>query len=228
MSRPEPPAADGPDVSVRGPRYGRYVGLLAIVIIVAITINTLSTKPNGVTGLKAGERLPPFAVPLVLAKLNGYANIATAPHQGSAGEVPACSVRGAEVLNICQLYEEGPVVLALFVNGGSCPAVLGDMQALVGAYPAVRFAAVAIKEERSSSLRRLVRSRALTFPVGFDKDGVLVALYKDASCPQVTFAYPGGVVQSATLLHEPSLATLRERVGELLAAARARGWSPPR
>jgi hypothetical protein len=225
MRSPEPddPAHEAARTSVRGPRYGRYVLLLALLIIVAITINTINTRPNGVTGLKPGEKLPPFAVPLVRGTLDGDANVATAPHQGSAGEVPACSVRGPQVLNICELSEHGPVVLALFVNSGSCPAVLGDMQRLSGEYPQVRFAAVAVKEGRAP-LRKLVRSRGLTFPIGFDKDGWLVPLYKDASCPQITFAYPGGEVQSDTLLHRPSAAQLRSRVGQLLAASRARGW----
>jgi hypothetical protein len=48
-----------------------------------------------------------------------------------------------------------------------------------------------------------------------------------ASCPQVTFAYPGGVVQSAALLHRPTRAVLRARLSELVAAARARGWKAP-
>ena len=48
------------------------------------------------------------------------------------------------------------------------------------------------------------------------------------SCPQVSFAYPGGVVQSKALLERPAPATLRARVSELVQAARARGWRPRR
>jgi hypothetical protein len=205
---------------------GRIVGVLGIAILVAITINTALTKPNGSTGIQPGGRLAPFAVPLALSDLQGEANIATHAKDGSAGSKPACSVRGARVLNICQLYEQGPVVLALFVNSGSCPGVLGDMEKLAPSFPGVRFAAVAIKGDREQ-LRRLVRSRGLMFPVGIDKDGALAVLYKVASCPQVTFAYPGGVVQSKALLLRPSLATLRARIAELVAAARARGWRGP-
>jgi hypothetical protein len=40
----------------------------------------------------------------------------------------------------------------------------------------------------------------------------------------VTFAYPGGVVQSKPLLEGPAPATLRARVNELVQAARAHGW----
>jgi hypothetical protein len=137
--------------------------------------------------------------------------------------VPACAVRGKQILNVCQLYEQGPVVLALFVDEGSCPAVLSDMQTLTRSFPQVRFAAVSIKGERSR-LRRLIRSRRLSLPVGLDEEGTLASLYKVFSCPQVDFAYPGGIVQSKALLQTPSLAGLRARVSELVRASRARGW----
>jgi hypothetical protein len=213
MSQPEPT------------HYGRYVGALGVVIIVLITINTALTKPNGATGIPPGQRLAPFAVPLVTSDLTGEANVATRYGEGAAGKVPACSVRGARVLNICQLYEQGPVVLALFVDGSSCPAVLSEMQALVPAFPGVRFAAVAIAiKGNRAKLRQLVRSRGLSFPVGIDNDGALAVLYKIASCPQISFAYPGGVVQSRALLARPTLSALRARVEGLVAGARARGW----
>ncbi len=211
----------------RGPSGGgRLVGVVGIAIVVAITINTALTKPNGSTGIPPGQRLAPFAVPLAVSDLQGEANVATHANDGSAGAKPACSVREARVLNVCQLYEHSPVVLALFVDRGSCPGILSDMQKLAPSFPGVRFAAVSIKGDRGQ-LRRLVRSRGLTFALGIDKDGALAALYKVASCPQVTFAYPGGVVQSKALLLRPPLATLRARIDGLVRAARARGWRGP-
>lgn len=205
------------------PRFASYAGLIGVAVLVLVVITTLLAKSNDASGIAPGRRLPPFAVPLALGTLQGAANIATRAHQGSAGNVPACSVRRSQVLNLCALYERGPVVLALFVDAGSCPAVLSDMQTLSRSFPQVRFAAVSIKGERSQ-LRRLVRTRGLTLPVGIDEEGTLVSLYKVFSCPQVDFAYPGGVVQRRALLQTPSLAGLRARVGSLLAASRARGW----
>ncbi|HXB14327.1 MAG TPA: hypothetical protein VNV44_01155 [Solirubrobacteraceae bacterium] len=236
MAAPEPPDDRGteggraggnglPDpatVKIQPPRYGRYVALLAIVVLVLITVNTIVTKPNGSAGLAPGTALPPFAVPLALSDLPGDANVATGPNQGSAGHVPACSVRGPKVLNICQLYERGPVVLALFVDSGSCPQVLSDVQALVTSYPQVSFAAVAIKEE-APGVRKVISSRHLTFPVGLDRDGALAALYKVASCPQVTLALRGGEVDGKPLLGSFSAATLRARVQELVANSRGGG-----
>ena len=200
--------------------------MLGVLILILITINTIVTKPNGATGIAPGQPMAPFAVPLALGTLAGDANVATTAGQGAAGNVPACSVRGPRILNICEEYERGPVVLALFVAGGSCPAVLSEMQSLVPVFPGVRFAAVSIRGERPA-VRRLIHARALTYPVGFDADGALAALYRLATCPQVTFAYPGGTVQSRALLNTPTAAQLRSRVSELLAASRARGWREP-
>jgi AhpC/TSA family len=212
-------------IAYQGRRYGRYVGILGVLIVVLITINTVLTKPNGATGIQPGRPLAPFAAPLVRGDVNGESDVATRPDEGAAGNVPACRERGKGILNICELYERGPVVLALFVNSGSCPRILSDLQALAPSFPGVRFAGVAIKQERGQ-LQKLIRARDLSIPIGFDKDGALAALYKLASCPQVNFAYPGGIVQSKALLERPTPATLRARVSELVAAARARGWRP--
>ncbi len=208
------------------PRYGRYAGLLGLLVVVLIALNVVFSKSDGTAGISPGHMLAPFAVPLVLGNMEGDADIATRANQGTDGRVPACAERGAPILNICQLYEQGPVVLALFVDGGSCTTILSRMQALVPEFPGVRFAAVAVEGDRGQ-LRRLVRSRGLTLPVGIDNDGAVTALYKVLSCPQVNFAYPGGVVQSKVLLQSPSLASLRARVSELVAASRARGWRGP-
>jgi hypothetical protein len=221
MSRSE----QGSPPALAGRGYGRYVGILGVLIVVLITINTALTKPNGATGIQPGHPFAPFAVPLAQGDVNGDADVATHADEGAAGKRPACAERGAGILNICELYEQGPVVLALFVDGGSCPKILSDLQALAPSFPGVRFAGVAIKGDRAQ-VRKLVRTRKLSFPVGFDSDGALAALYKVASCPQVSFAYPGGVVQSKALLERPAPAILRARVSELVRAARARGWKP--
>jgi hypothetical protein len=208
------------------PRYGGYVGLLALLIIVLITINTIVTKPNGVKGLAPGEQAPPFAVPLALGDLNGDADTATRPNEGAAGRVPACKERGAQILNVCQLYEGAPVVLALFVDGGSCPDVLDEMQALAPSFPGVRFAGVALKGDRGK-LRKLIRTHGLSLPIGIDRDGALAALYKVGTCPQVSFLYPGGEVQGGALIDTPPRALLRRRVAKLVSGARGRGWRGP-
>ncbi len=213
---------------MRTPRYGLYLGLLLVLIFVVVVIHTVLGKPTAVRGIEPGRRIPPFALPLATGTVNGDADIATRANEGSAGRTPACAERGAGILNVCELYERGPVVLALFVDAGSCPAVLGEMQALAREFPDVGFAAVAIKGERGP-LRKLIAGRGLTsVQVGLDSDGVLAGLYKLLSCPQVSFVLPGGVVQSPALLSTPSSQALRARVQALLAAAKAHGLSASR
>lgn len=217
---------DSPYTLKRG-RYGRYAGLLAVLVVLLAAVFALTRKASGVAGIPPGQPLAPFAAPLATGHLPGVANTATHAHDGAAGSVPACKVRGSEILNICELYERGPVVLALFVDGGSCPQVLSEMQSLAPSFPGVQFAAVAIGGDRAP-LRTLVRSRGLSLPVGIDEEGVLATLYKVVSCPQLNFAYPGGIVQSKALLATPSPALLRARVGELVAGSKARGWREQR
>ena len=53
------------------------------------------------------------------------------PGRPSPCKWTACAVRGPQILNVCQLYDAGPVVLALFVDAGSCADILGDMQAMI-------------------------------------------------------------------------------------------------
>ncbi len=210
-----------PRRELAGQRYGRWVALLALVILGLITLNTALTPPNGSAGIAPGGRLAPFAVPLATGDLQGDADVATRPRDGAAGRHAACTERGPQILNVCQLYEQGPVVLALFVDGGGCQEVLEEMRTLAPDFPGVRFAAVSIMGDRAQ-LRTLVRTQRIGFPVGIDRDGALAALYKLASCPQINFAYPGGVVQSRALLVRPPLAVLRARVGELVAASALR------
>jgi hypothetical protein len=235
MSRPEPPVEPGrgpfDEAAARsapryGHGYGRYMGLLGVLLIVLLALNAALSKHNGASGIEPGRRLPPFAVPLATGSLGGDANVATRANEGAAGRLPACAVRGPQILNLCQLYEAGPVVLVLFVDSGSCPAVLGDLQAIAPSFPGVRFAGVSLGGDRKA-LRRLIHARRLSIPIGIDRDGALATLYRDASCPQVTLAYPGGVVQSRALLSRPSISTLRARVSALVAAAQARGWRAP-
>ena len=178
------------------------------------------TKPSGASGIPPGQRMAPFAVPLALGNLNGDANVATAAGQGAAGAVPACSVRGPEVLNICQQYEEGPVVLALFVDGGSCPARgLATCRRWRSRFPACASPPSRSRANVGGCAEARSREEGLTLPVGIDEDGALAALYRLASCPQVTFAYPGGDgAEQGTARRAPARA-LRARVAELVAAS---------
>jgi len=211
-------------VSRSGARRTGTLGLAALVVVLVIV---LLGRSSGVSGIGPGRRLPPFAAPLAAGALRGDADVAVHADEGASGRVPACAERGPQILNVCELYERGPVVLAMFVDAGSCADVLASMQRLVAAFPGVRFAAVAVKGERAG-VRRLIRRLGLTLPVALDPDGAVGVLYDVYSCPQVDFAYRGGVVQSKPLLGAPSPAALRARVRELVASSRARGTGAAR
>lgn len=215
-----------PELPIQGAPYARYIAIGVVAVLLIVSIVALTTKPHISSGLKAGAQVPPFAVPLATGRLKGNPDIAIHADEGARGKVPACQERQPGALNICALYERGPVVLALFVNAGSCTAVLPELQAAARRFPQVSFAAVAVRAQHSEA-RHLVHRERLSIPVGFDEEGELAGLYRMLSCPQLSFIYPGGRMQSDALLERPTPAALDARVRGLLAGARARGWRAP-
>lgn len=205
-------------------RFGWVAGVLVLAAIALLMLHGLRRDSGTMPGLRAGARMPPFAVPLALSDLDGDANVATRAHQGAAGARPACQVRGPRILNSCELAARGPVVLAfLATRGGDCSPQLDRLEQLRRRFRRVQVAAVAIRGDRGA-LRALIRRHGWRFPVGYDRDGALAGLYGVAVCPQITYAYPGGVVRD-TVLGEETAPQLAERFRGLLAASRERGWS---
>jgi hypothetical protein len=208
-------------------RYGWFVGVVAVLLLGYVSLNTLRSSGPGSQGPAVGSRLPPFAAPLALGGLDGDVNVARKAGQGSAGARPACAVRGPDILNSCQLAERGPVVLAfLATRGARCSRELDRLQALRGRHPGLQIAAVSIRGSRDG-LRALVRAHGWRFPVAYDRDGILANLFGVAVCPQITYALPGGRVR-ATSVGELGAAELERRIAALERAARATGWRPPR
>jgi hypothetical protein len=199
-----------------GSRYGWFVGVVAVLVVAYITLNTVVTAPRGSQGPTAGSQLPPFAVPLATSNLNGDADIATRPNQGGAGRVPACQERGPRILNSCQLAARGPVALGLFIPGGGCSRVLDELAALQRSFPQVQMAGVAIRGSRTD-VRALIRQHGWPFPVGHDRDGALANLYHMALCSQITLAERGGRVHGRSLLGTPSPASARAALQSLVA-----------
>ena len=184
-------------------RPGLLVGVLAVVVIAYISLNTLRTEGPGSRGVPPGEPLPAFAVPLALSRLDGDANVSE----------DACRVRGRDVLNSCELAERGPLVLAFFAEPSErCDAQVDVLDRVRERFPDVGFAAVAIRGDREA-LRRRVRERGWRLPVGHDRDGAVANAYAVAICPTITFA-AGGRVDSTAFgaLDERALAA---RVREL-------------
>jgi len=175
-------------------RSGWVVGLLGVLALAYITVNSLRTEGVGSRGPVAGEPLPQFAAPLAAGDLEGDANV----------EEDACRVRGPEVMNVCDLAAGKPLVLAFVVPGvGECERQVDVLDELAPRFPGVRFAAVAVRGKREA-----VRDQGWRIPVGHDRDGAVANLYGVAVCPFVTFARRGGEVTGSalTFLDEAAMA----------------------
>jgi hypothetical protein len=184
------------------------VGVLALAVIAYISYNSLRTEGPGSRGVRVGEPLPGFAVPRALSDLEGDANVSD----------EACEVRGPRILNICELAEQGPVVLAFLAEPSErCIRQVEVVDRVRPRFPSVRFAAVAIRGERDA-LRRLVRAQRWGMPIGHDRDGAVANAYAVAICPTITFAARGGRV------HSTAFGTLDERA---LTARIRRLTAPP-
>jgi hypothetical protein len=218
-------SAPAPRLPAGASRYGWFVGVVGLLLVAYVSLNTLRTDSVGSQGLKIGAKVPPFAAPLALGSIDGDVNVARKPNQGSEGARPACSVRGPQILNSCQLGERGPFVLAfLATRGTQCTRELDRLARVQALHPRVQVAAVSIRGDRGD-LRALVRRRQWPFPVAWDRDGILANRYGVAVCPQLTYALPGGVVQ-ATSVGELGDRELDRRFATLERAARAKGWRP--
>jgi hypothetical protein len=171
------------------------VGILFVVAVAGITINTLQTDGPGSRGVPAGRPLPPFAAPLASADVaaDTDANVAV------RGRRAACRVRGAHILNSCELAERGPVVLAfLATRSDRCERQIDVLDQVRARFPGVGFGAVAIRADRDD-LRRTIRRRRWGLPVAYDHDGAVSNLYAVAVCPTIVFAHRGGKVAETTL-----------------------------
>lgn len=170
------------------------LGIGVLLIGVTIMLNAVGGSDATPGGPAAGAQMPAFATPAAASKLEGDANLATEDTAGTeAGPRPACEVRSADVVNICELYERGPVVLALFpADAKRCRAVLRQFDRASAAYRGrVAFVAVGSRGDRTDL-------RGHAFPVGWDHDGAIATVYGLAGCPQITFARRGGRVVETT------------------------------
>ena len=195
---PRPPAGTS--------RYTWIVGVVALLVLAYITLNTLGTHAPGSRGVPSGKPLPPFAVPLALSDLQGDAQV-------DPGK--ACGVRGPKVLNSCQLRERGPVAIAFFATRSKrCERQVDLLERVRRRFPRVGVAAVSVRGDRGL-VRRLVREHRWGMPVGYDHDGAVSNAYAVAICPTITFAGRGGKVVSTSfsLLGEQALAARLEALG---------------
>jgi hypothetical protein len=197
-------------------RYTWFVGVLIVLIAATIMINTMRPEGVALRGLTAGQRLPRFAAPLATGELVGDVNV---------DRRAACRVRGAGLLNSCELAERGPVALAFVATRSDrCLRELDSLERVRGRHGDVQVAAIVLRSDRDD-VRGLVREHGWRFPVAYDRDGILANLFGVAVCPQVTFALPGARV-TGTSVGELGARELDARLARLERRARGEGWRP--
>jgi len=218
-------------------RFAWLVGVAAVLVFGGLVINATRPAGPGAEGLPQGTRLPPFAVVLTSSDVvcdsdddPCDANVAAsgAGDQGEAGRRPACEVRGPTVLNICELTERGPLVLGLMATREDrCVRSFDRLEALPRRHRGLQVALVSIRGELDD-LREVVRARRWSFPVGWDRDGVLASLYGVATCPYVVVARWRGRVEATLLATQgsPSDDELERHIDRAVAASRRAGWRP--
>lgn len=210
-------------------RYTIVAGLLFAAVILVAVFNRIGSDGDGTLGLDerpAGWPLPEFAVPLAATSLEGDANIAQddcatsqVPCPADARRTPACEVRGASVLRVCDLFDRPSLISFWFSRGGDCVAEQDAVEEAYSRYRGrVEFLSLNVRDDRDT-VRELVREHGWTMPVGYDRDGAVAGLYRVGGCPTFAYVYPGGTLQSASagILSAEELGT---RIDALLRATR--------
>lgn len=211
-------------------RYSVAVGLIFVVLIIFVTIQTLGGDEGGGTlGIDQQEArwpLPEFAVPDAASQLEGDANVAqddcalaAVPCPADARRTPACEIATPGAIRVCDLFDRPLVLSFWFTKGGDCVAKQDIVEEVYRRYrDRVNFLSIDIHDDRDE-VRDLVREHGWTMPVGYDRDGAVGSLYRVGGCPTLAYVYPGGTLQDASV-GEFTEAELSRRVERLLAATR--------
>ena len=110
-------------------RPGAIVGVLVFAALVFVALDALRTEGPGSRGMPGGTTLPALAAPLALSDLDGDANGPTARAR--------CAAR--DILNVCQLSEQGAVVLAFFIESSDrCDEQLDTLDRMREEFPDLR------------------------------------------------------------------------------------------
>lgn len=218
---PEPLRPGPPRPPARASTYTWLIGVICILALAYITLNTVNTDAPGSRGIEAGKPLPPFSMVLAGSRRtcgDGRpcdANIARRAGSGAEGRRPACELRAPDLLNSCELAERGPVALAFVATRSDrCEEQVDVMEEVRARHPTVQFAAVSVRGD-VDRLRRTIRERGWTIPIGYDHDGAVANLYAVGICPTITFARRGGQVESTSLsfLDAPALERRLRAIG---------------
>jgi hypothetical protein len=212
-------------------RYSVIVGLLFLAVIVVATIQTLNSGGgDGTLGLDRQEPrwpLPEFAVPAAAGQLEGDANVAqddcessAVPCPEDARRIPACRIRTAGAIRVCDYFDRPLVISFWFTKGGDCADQQDIVDDVYRRYRGrVNFLSLDVRDGRDT-VRELIRQHGWKLPVGYDRDGAVASLYKIGGCPTIAYAYPGGTLESASI-GDLTTTQLAARVEQLLDATQA-------
>jgi hypothetical protein len=212
-------------------RYSVIVGLIFLAVILVATIQTLNggggESTLGLDRQPPRWPLPEFAVPAADGELEGDANVAqddcesaAVPCPEDARRSPACRIRDAGAIRVCDLFDRPLVISFWFTKGGDCTEQQDVVDTVYERYRGrVNFLSLDVRDDRDT-VRDQIRQRGWKLPVGYDRDGAVASLFKVGGCPTFAYAYPGGTLESASG-GELTAAQLGARVERLLDASRA-------
>jgi hypothetical protein len=212
-------------------RYSVVVGLIFLAVIAVATIQTLGggggENTLGLDRQQPRWPLPEFAVPAAAGRLEGDANVAqddcessAVPCPEDARRVPACRIRTAGAIRVCDLFARPLVISFWFTKGGDCADQQDAVETVYERYRGrVNFLSLDVRDDRDT-VRELVRQHGWKLPVGYDRDGAVASLYEIGGCPTFAYAYPGGTLESASI-GDLTAGQLSARVERLLRATRA-------
>lgn len=210
-------------------RYTLIVGLMFLVILAVIFVNGIGDD-SGALGLDEQPprwALPEFAVPAVIGDLEGDANVAqddcessALPCPADARRVPACELRLAGAIRVCDFFARPAVISFWFSRGDNCVDQQDVVDRVHERYrDRVGFLSLYLGDD-IDSVRELIEARGWRMPVGYDRDGAVAGLYRVGGCPTFAYVYPGGTLQDASI-GELDAAALGQWVERLLRATRA-------
>lgn len=214
-------------------RYSAFVGLAFIALIVIVAVNTFESNEGGVLGAdetQVGEPLPEFAVPELIGGEDADANVyqddcesSEVPCPEDQRRTPACEVELPEVLRVCDFFDKPLVISFWFGRGGDCLPSQDLVAEAASRYRGrVNFLSVNVRDDRDE-VREVIRERGWRIPVGYDADGAVSNIYRVGVCPTVAFAYPGGILRSASVgSEELDDGALEDQVARLLRESRRR------
>jgi hypothetical protein len=184
---------------------------------VLLFTTTLPNTGEGLEGPEPGTRLKAFAAPSALGEKEGQANVCQRRSECNerSGSVPACEVRGRDVVNLCELRRRPLVLTFVFDRGADCLPQVDRTERVRDDLAGVEFATVFFSRKDRDELRRIVQGRGWRQPVAIDEDGAVANLYGVGGCPTTVFARAGGRVMD-TELGNLTEARLRRQAERLL------------